>query len=88
MLTPIVRANSDPSSDLGSEPVLCFLQLLKTATRIWYQAVYRVCDAHAVNLQQLDFDRITFCTLTTAGVGWSSRGSKVCVTMLALQCQC
>ena len=23
-----------------------------------------------------------------AGVGWSSRGSKVCVTMLALQCQC
>ena len=24
----------------------------------------------------------------TAGVGWSSRGSKVCVTMLALQCQC
>ena len=26
--------------------------------------------------------------VTTAGVGWSSRGSKVCVTMLALQCQC
>ena len=24
----------------------------------------------------------------TAGVGWSSRGSKVCVTVLALQCQC
>ena len=24
----------------------------------------------------------------TAGVGWSSRGSKVCVAMLALQCQC
>ena len=65
MLTPIVRANSDPSSDLGSEPVLCFLQLLKTATRTWYHAVYRVCDAHAVNLQKLDFDRTTFCTLTT-----------------------
>ena len=24
----------------------------------------------------------------TAGVDWSSRGSRVCVTMLALQCQC
>ena len=39
-------------------------------------------------------DRTQACKLVhkklrcTAGVGWSSRGSKVCVTMLALQCQC
>ena len=33
-------------------------------------------------------DQSQWCLQLTAGVGWSSRGSKVCVTMLALQCQC
>ena len=56
------------------------------ATRACAQASLHGCGLHC--RQDTDQRKRSEQLRCTAGAGWSSRGSRVCVTMPALQCQC